>query len=56
VPEDIAREAEASPEADNEQGKREDGSDAPRSQNVPARSLRLRKVLRRDRVVHSSAY
>jgi hypothetical protein len=36
VPEDIARESEVPSEGDSEHGHSDDGSDAPRSQNVPA--------------------
>jgi hypothetical protein len=41
MPEDIACESKVPSEADSEQGKGDDGSDAPGSQNVPAGSLRL---------------
>jgi hypothetical protein len=53
VPEDIACESEVPSEADSEQGHSDDGSDAPGSQNVRARSLRLRRALRWDGIVHS---
>ena len=55
MPEDIACESELPPEADNDHGQSDDGGDAPGSQSVPARSLRLRKALRWDGVVHASA-
>jgi hypothetical protein len=55
VPEDIACESEVPSEADSEQGQSDDRSDAPGSQNVLARSLRLRRALRWDGIVHGSA-
>jgi hypothetical protein len=56
VPEDIARESEVPSEAESEQGKTDDGSDAPGSQNVFARSLRLRSgALRCEGIIHGSA-
>jgi hypothetical protein len=53
VPEDIACESEVPSEADSEQGQSDERSDAPRSQNVPASSLLLRRaVLRSVVIVH----
>jgi hypothetical protein len=55
MPEDIAGESEVPSETDSEQGQSDDGSNAPGSQNVPARSLLLRRAVRWDGIVHGSA-
>jgi hypothetical protein len=56
VPEDITRESEVPSEADGEKHQSDDGSDAPGSQNVLARSLRLRGAAPRwVGIVHGSA-
>src|SRR6188472_3179935 len=52
VPEDIAHEPELPSEADSEQGESHDGSKAPGSQKVSARSLRLRRALGWDGIIH----
>ncbi len=57
MPEDITRESEVPSEADGEKHQSDDGSDAPGSQNVLARSLLLRgAALRWVGIVHGSAY
>ena len=56
VSEDITRESEVAPEPEGEQGQREDGSDAPGSQNTPAAAWLPRRALRLgDGVLHRSA-
>jgi hypothetical protein len=54
VPDHTSHESDLPSEADSQKYEGNDGSDAPGSQNAPARSLLLRRALRWDGIVHGS--